>query len=63
MPPYDMKLKKEDFSQFFLTFIIIIITPWEFFTSALANGLSLEIEWQQVASSLQDSSQYSGRSQ
>ena len=26
--------------------IIIIITPWEFFTSALADGLSLEFEWQ-----------------
>ena len=42
---------------------IIIITPWEFFTSALANGFSLEVEWQQVSSSLQDSSQNSGRSQ
>ena len=28
--------------------IIIIITPWEFFTSDLADGLSLEFEWQQV---------------
>ena len=27
------------------------------------DGLPLEFEWQQVASSLQDSSQYSGRSQ
>ena len=35
----------------------------ELFTSALADGLSLEFEWQQVSSSLQDSSQYSGRSQ
>ena len=33
------------------------------FTSALADGLSLVFEWQQVSSSLQDSSQYSGRSQ
>ena len=32
----------------------------EFFTSVLADGLSLEIKWQQVSSSLQDSSQYSG---
>ena len=30
---------------------------------ALADGFSLEFEWQQVSSSLQDSSQYSGRSQ
>ena len=33
------------------------------FTSALADAISLEIEWQQVSSSLQDSSQYSGRFQ
>ena len=32
--------------------IIIIIIIWEFFTSALADGLSLEFEWQQVLSSL-----------
>ena len=38
-------------------------TPWEFFTSALPDGLSLESEWQQVTSSFQDSSQYSGWSQ
>ena len=31
--------------QFFLYIIIIIITPWEFFTSALADDLSLESEW------------------
>ena len=35
----------------------------EFFTTALADGLSQESEWQQVSSDLQDSSQYSGRSQ
>ena len=34
---------------------------WEFFMSALADDLSLEFEWQQVSSSLQNSSQYSGR--
>ena len=33
------------------------------FTSVLADGLSLEFEWQQVSLSLQDYSQYSGRSQ
>ena len=43
--------------------IIIIIIPREFFTSASAGGLSLEFEWQQVSPSLQDSSQYSSRSQ
>ena len=45
------------------TTIIIIIYSFEFFTSALADGLSQELEWQQVSSSLQDSSQYCGRSQ
>ena len=43
--------------------IIIIIILVEFFTSTLADGISLEFEWQQVSSSLQDSSQYSDRSQ
>ena len=43
--------------------IIIIIYFLEFFTSALADGLSLEFEWQQVSSSLQDSSQDSSHSQ
>ena len=43
--------------------IIIIIHSLELFTLALAEGFSLESEWQQVSSSLQDSSQYSGRSQ
>ena len=36
--------------------IIIIIHSLELFTSALAGGFSLESEWQQVSSSLQDSS-------
>ena len=43
--------------------IIIIIYSLEFFTSALADGLSLETEWQQVSLSFQDFSRYSGRSQ
>ena len=42
--------------------IIIIIHSLELFTSALADGFSLESERQQV-SSLQDSSKYFGRSQ
>ena len=33
----------------FLLLIIIIIIPWEFFTSANADGLSLEFKWQQVS--------------
>ena len=36
---------------------------FNFFTLALADGFSLEFEWQQVYSSLQDASQYSGRCQ
>ena len=44
-------------------YIYIIIYFLKFFTSALTDGFSLESEWQQVSSSLQDSSQYSGRSQ
>ena len=43
--------------------IIIIIYSSRVFNSALADGRSLEFEWQQVSSSLQESSQYSGRSQ
>ena len=35
---------------------------WEFFTPAVAGDFPLEFEWQQVSSSLQNSSQYSGRS-
>ena len=35
----------------------------EFFTSSLADGLFLDFEWQLVSSRLQDSSQYSSRSQ
>ena len=45
-----------------LVFFIIIIIG-EFFTPALTDVLSLEFEWQQVSSSLQESSQYSGDSQ
>ena len=45
--------------------IIIIIHSFLkiFFTSVLADAFSLEFERQQVSSSLQDPSQYSGRSQ
>ena len=43
--------------------LLLLFTPLEFFTSVLADGFSLEFEWQQVSSSLQDSSKYSGRPQ
>ena len=38
------------------TIIIIIVHSLELFTSAIADGFSLGSEWQQVSSSLQDSS-------
>ena len=41
--------------------IIIIIIICEFFTPALVDGISLGSKWQQVSSSLQDSSQYSNQ--
>ena len=43
--------------------LLLLFTPFEFFTSVLADGFSLESEWQQVSSGLQDSSQDTGRSQ
>ena len=46
-----------------LSLLILIFTHWSFFTSELADGLSLEFEWLQVSPNLQDPSQYSGRSQ
>ena len=42
--------------------ITIILLLWEIFPPALADKLLLEFEWEQVSSSFQDSSQYSGRS-
>ena len=49
--------------QVFIIIIIIIIYSLKFFPSVLAGGLLLEFQWQQVSSTLQDSSQYSGSSQ
>ena len=43
--------------------IIIIVIIIRVFIPALADGFTLEFEWQQISSSLQDSSQYSSRSQ
>ena len=53
----------ENVMRIIIIITIVIIYSLEFFTSALADGLPLELEWQQVLSSLPDSSQYSGRSQ
>ena len=36
----------------FLFILSLLFTPWEFFTSVNADGLSLEFEWQQVSRTL-----------
>ena len=46
----------------FIICLDYVLTPLELLTSVLADGFSLEFKWRQVSSSLQDSSQYSGRS-
>ena len=46
-----------------LLLLLLLFIPQEFFTSAFADGLSPKFEWQQVSSSLQDTSQFYGRSQ
>ena len=43
-----------------LLLLLLFVLFWEFFTPVLTDGFSLESEWQEVSSSLQDSSQYSG---
>ena len=58
-----MELVIEDTETQKQIYILLLFPVWESFTSALADGLLLEFEWQQVSSSPQDSSQYSGRSQ
>ena len=47
---------------YYYDLLLLLFTPLEFFTSVLTDGLSLEFEWQQAFSSLQDSFQDSGRS-
>ena len=54
-------------SPLFKTLLIVLIFLYymahcEFFASALAEGTSLEFEWQQVSSGLKDSFQNSSRS-
>ena len=43
--------------------LLLLFTHWKFFSSVLADGFSVDFEWQQVSFSQQDSFQYSGRSQ
>ena len=42
----------------FYTGVIIILLFWEIFTPVLLEGFSMELEWQHVFLSLEDSSQY-----
>ena len=49
----------QNLSVFKYIIIIIILLFWEIFTQELADCFSLA--WLQVSSSLQDSSQYSGK--
>ena len=46
---------------FDLSWLLLFYTE-RFYTPVLADGFSPEFVWQQVSSSLQDSSQYSSRS-
>ena len=46
-----------------LLLLLLLFTLLKFFTSVWADGFSQEFEWQEICSGLQDSSQYSGRSQ
>ena len=49
-------------AKFSIQGLLLLYTPREFFTSELADSLSLTLKGQQVLS-LQDSTQYSGRFQ
>ena len=42
--------------------LLLLYSSESFFTPVLPDVLPLEFEWHQVSSSVQDSSQYSGRS-
>ena len=53
---------KNPINESIIIIIIIILLFWEVFTPALVDGFPLEFDWEQVSASLQDSSQYSGRS-
>ena len=53
--------KTPDVSRTLLSILVLLFYSFESFsTSALADGFSLESDWQYVSSSLQNSSQYSG---
>ena len=62
-PPTSVSYCAKSTNHIIIIIIIIIIYSLEFFKPALADGLSLGFEWQQVSSSHRVSSQYSGRSQ
>ena len=54
-----MKTRSHFLTRIEWSILLLLFTSCEFFTPALTGGLSLKSEWQQVFSSLQDSSQYS----
>ena len=55
-PAQSYLFPKFDFYIIIIIMIIIISFIWEFFAPALAVGFPLESDWQQIPSSLQDSS-------
>ena len=61
--PKYLRRKKAQVFIHLMKFLLYSLYPCEFFTPALVDGLSIESEWQQVSKNLQDSSQFSGRSQ
>ena len=49
------------FASFVLLSLLLLLLFWEFFTPALSDDFSWEFKWQQISSSVQDSSLYSVR--
>ena len=47
---------KRIFSAYTLLVVLLLLTSLRVFTSTLVDGFSMKFEWQQVSSSLQDSS-------
>ena len=63
LSPHSLHCYFVEFCLFSLWLLLLLYSLLEFFTSASADCFSLEFEWQQISSSLQDSSQYSVRFQ
>ena len=56
--PHGVTSTFQCFMVFFINYYYYYFTPSEFFTLALADGLSQEFEWQQVSLSVQDFSEF-----